>query len=216
MMKAFLLTFALTFTGILLAEDLPPLPRPAELVVKNYQRDLAAIRDKALKDLQAIMNGETQRGSPKTAAAVQNAMEAINGGPLAAGTAGGAAPKSGKVTIKANEKLGAEIGRFGAGQSIKLEYVEGKWAMSGGGGLDPTKWLSPDDPNVFAANRLGIFAVENGQATKLAEVPAGTKKKAFRYRFERDYPTVILRILDADPADNPGFVIYNVEVIRGN
>jgi len=212
-MKALFLVPALLLTPPLFAADLPPLPKPAEALVKNYQRDLAALRDKALKDLQAIMNAETQHGNANVAAAVKNAMEAINGGPLSAAGAVGAPPKTGKITVYANARPGADIGHFSAGQSIKLQYLEGKWFMRG---FEPTKWVSPDDAGVDGSNRCAIYAVENGRTTRLAEVPAGTNKKPFRYRFERDYPQVVLRIVDDDPGDNPGFVIYNVDAMKGN
>ena len=194
------------------AEDAAALPPAADLVIKNYEREVAAARDRAVKQLQSIMASETQRAKLDSAVAVKNAIASLSGGGAVDNATPGVPPKTGKISIKANARLGAELGSFTAGTTLKLEYVEGKWAMSGGMDLDPTKWVNPDDPAVYPANHIGVFAIENGEAKKLAEVPGGTKRKPFRYRFAKNYSTVILRILDSDPVDNPGFVIYNVEV----
>ncbi len=208
-------TVLTTFAAILIpalsfAQQPSVLPPAANTVIKAYERDVAAAKDRAVKQLQLIQTAETQRGKLEAALAVKNAITGL-------GSASGAEPapqltplKTGKIAIKANAKFGTELGSVTAGTTLKLEYVEGKWAMSGGVNEDPTKLLSPDDPTVYASNHLGIFAVENGEAKKLADVPPETKKRTFRYRFDKAYPVVILRIIDSDAADNPGYVIYDV------
>ena len=52
--------------------------------------------------------------------------------------------------------------------------------------------------------------MEGGEAVHLADIPLGTKRKPFRYKFEKDCEKVILRIRDSDPADNPGAAIYEI------
>ena len=206
---AAILVPALTF-----AQQPSALPPAAATVLKNYEREIAVAKDRAVKQLQLIQAAETQRAKLESALAVKNAIADLGG----SGTAEAAAPlsalKTGKIAIKANAKLGAELGSVAAGTTLKLEYVEGKWAMAGGTNEDPTKLLSPDDSTVFPSNHLGIFYVENGEAKKLAEVPPNTKKRSFRYRFDKPYAVVILRIIDGDASDNPGYVIYDVSASK--
>ena len=196
------------------AQDKPALPPAADLALKAYDRDVAAARERAIRALQAVMTDETRRGKLDSALAVKQALENLSGSLATASTNGAPStttqpPKIGKVVIQANTKLGAELGSFRTGQHLGLEYMEGKWAMSGE--KDPLKWVSPDEAT-YVANNLGIYAIENGEARLLAPVPTGTKRHTFHYRFEKDCPLVILRIQDAIPGDNPGYAVYNVTV----
>ncbi len=202
----------LVITSQLCAQE-APLPPAADAVLKSYELEVAASREKALRQLEAILATETQRANHNTARAVRTAIASLSTSTKSA-VAAVVAPKTGNLSVKGADKFGTEIGTFTAGMTLKLQYVEGRWEMSGGAGSDPTTWKSPDDPGIFASVRLGVFALVDGQAKLLTEVPSGTKKKPFRYRFDKNYPMVILRILDTDAGDNPGFVIYNVEVPR--
>ena len=115
------------------------------------------------------------------------------------------------VRIKANAPMGGRVGPVRAGQSIRVQYVEGRWAMSGGVESDPKGWVSPDDDG-YPGNLLGLYAVVDGEAKRLAEVPTGTKRRPFRYRFDKDCVQVILRIRDDILEDNPGEVTYSVSL----
>ena len=44
-----------------------------------------------------------------------------------------------------------------------------------------------------------------------AEVPPATKRSPFRYRFDKDYAKVFLRIRDGIPEDNFGAVLYSIK-----
>ena len=205
---------AILIPALCIAQQPSALPLAAATVLKNYEREVAAAKERAVKQLQLLQAAETQRAKLESALAIKNAIASLGSGAGVESAAPITPLKTGKIAIKANAKLGAELGSVAAGTTLKLEYVEGKWAMSGGVNEDPTKLLSPDDPAVFASNHLGIFAVENGEAKKLAEVPPETKKRTFRYRFDKPYALVILRIIDGDAVDNPGYVIYDVSASK--
>ena len=115
------------------------------------------------------------------------------------------------VQIKANAPMGGRVGPVRAGQSIRVQYIGGRWAMSGGLASDPKGWVSPDDDG-YPGNLLGLYAVVDGEAKRLAEVPTGTKRRPFRYRFDKDCVQVILRIRDDILEDNPGEVTYSVSL----
>lgn len=213
-MKSITAVIFLILTAYAGAEDKPPLPPAAEIAMKNYEREVAAARDRAVLQLQTILTAETQRGKLESAIAVRNAIADLSGSNGSADTAPATPIKTGNIAIKAKEQNGAELGTVRAGTQIKLQYVEGRWAMSGGGEGDPSKYPSPDDAEIYPANRLGIYALTDGEAKLLATVPGGTKKKPFRYRFDKDYPVIILRIQDSDAVDNSGFVVYKVDVAK--
>lgn len=205
---------AILVPAISIAQQPAVLPPAAVTIIKAYEREVAAAKDRAVKQLQLIQAAETQRAKLETALAVKNAIINLGSATTAEPAAPTAPLKTGKIAIKANAKFGTELGSVAAGTTLKLEYVEGKWAMSGGVNEDPTKLLSPDDPTVFASNHLGIFSVENGEAKKLADVPPETKKRTFRYRFDKPCAAVILRIIDSNHEDNPGYVIYDVTATK--
>ena len=187
------------------------LPDSAQRVLQQFEAEQAAARRKAALQLETAKQFEMRRGNLDGANAIQAKMTELTGGvpvaPLGTATAP-AKPIVRQVQSKANAKYGGEIGAVKAGQSIKIQYVEGRWAMSGGS-PDPLKWTSPDE-HPYPGNQAGLYAVEAGEAVHLADIPLGTKRKPFRYKFVKDYEKVILRIRDSDPADNPGAAIYEV------
>ena len=213
-MKSITAVILLIFTVHARAEDTPPLPPAAEIAMKNYEREVAAARDRAVRQLQTILTAETQRGKLESAIAVKNAIADLSGSDGSAATSPAIPIKTGNIAIKAKEQNGAELGTVRTGTQIRLQYVEGRWAMSGGGEGDPSKYPSPDDAEIYPANRLGIYALIDGEAKLLATVPGGTKKKPFRHRFDKDYEMVMLRIQDSNAVDNSGFVVYKVDVAK--
>jgi hypothetical protein len=200
---------------------------------------VAAARDKAIRQLQSVMTDETKLGKLDSALAVRTAIERLAPGKTAPANPPmtpitGAAPvtppttsafgsadakaKPTRTEIKANAKMGAELGPMTTGTRLTLQYVEGKWYRQV---QDPDHLANPDEAKMSALTdnyglSLAIFAVENGQATPLEIVPPGTKKKPFHYRFKKDYPMVILRIRDSLPGDNPGAATYDVTVEKSS
>ena len=212
--------------------DEPPLPAAADYALRTYEREVAAARDKAVRQLQSVLTDETKLGKLDAALAVRAAIERLAPGKAAPANppAAGPAPasvgtpstfgstdakaKPNRTEIKANAKMGSELGAMSTGTRLTLQYVEGKWYRQV---QDPDHLVSPDEAKMSSPTdnyglSLGIFAVENGQATLLETVPPGTKKHPFHYRFKKDYPMVILRIRDSLPGDNPGSATYDVTV----
>lgn len=216
--------------------------------MRTYEREVAAARDKAVRQLQSVLTDETKLGKLDSALAVRAAIERLAPGKsapaaLVAPVAPTAPAKTASLTppapttppagaasvpfgstdakakptrteIKANAKFGAELGSLSTGTRITLQYVEGKWYRQV---QDPDHLANPDETKMSGPNdnyglSLGIFSVENGQATLLETVPPGTKKHPFHYRLKKDYPMVILRIRDSLPGDNPGAATYDVTI----
>lgn len=208
-MKAiFYLSLFLVSIGSVAAQNIPD---SAARILQQLDLDLAAARKRAVVQLESAKQFEMRRGNLDGATALQNKIVELGGAPAAPVGAATAQtkPVAKQLQIKASAKLGGEIGAVHAGQSIVIRYVEGRWAMSGGANSDPKNWLNPDE-KVFPGNMLGLYAIVEGEAKLLAEVPEGTKRKAFHHHFDKDYAQVILRIRDNDPADNPGAVIYEI------
>lgn len=187
------------------------LPDSAQRVLQQFEAEQAAARKKAALQLETAKQFEMRRGNLDGANAIQAKMTELTGGvpvaPLGTATAP-AKPIVKQVQSKANAKYGGEIGAVKAGQSIKIQYVEGRWAMSGGNS-DPKTWSNPDESS-YVGDQAGLYAVESGEIVSLADIPVGTKRRPFRYRFEKDYAQVIIRIRDTVPGDNPGAAIYEV------
>ena len=197
--------------AFLAASAFGQMPDSAQRILQQLNTEMAAARKRAALQLESVKQAEMRRGNLDGATAIQNKIVELNGGPVAplGSATAPAKPVTKQIQIKANAKLGGEIGAVHAGQSITIKYVEGRWAMSGGLNRDPKEWVSPDE-NTYPSNDTALYAVIDGEAKKLADVPTGTKRKPFRHRFDKDYAQVILRIRDEDAADNPGAVIYEI------
>lgn len=195
----------LAFASVLHAAELPP---AAKSTLQSYEREVAAAKAKAVRQLQSVLETETKRGNLDNALAVKDAIEELGGG---ADQPGSGTKASGKVVIKATAPEGLVIGSYQKGDRISLQYVEGRWAMSGDTAGDPLKWANPDQMKEGPLS-LGIFAIDDGgKRTLLAAVPSGTAKKQFRYRFESDCPKVCLRMMDNQASDNAGHVVYEIK-----
>jgi hypothetical protein len=214
---------AIIFTSLLLAPPLfaqekAPLPPAALEALKAYDRDAGAARERAARTLQAIIADQTARGKLDVALAVKellanlptvsSAQSAVAG--AAAATATGATPGAagGRLIIQANEKLGADLGSVVKGTRLTIQYIDGKWAFNGV--ADPAKWTSPDEAQAGTGASVGLFSVEDGEPKVIASVPAGTKRRPFHFKAEKDYPKVVLRIMDSDVVDNHGSSTYSV------
>ena len=151
------------------------LPDAAQRILQQYEADQAAVRKRTALQLETTKQFEMRRGNLEGATAIQNKITELTGGvPVAPlGTAmASAKPIVKQVQSRANAKFGGEIGAVKAGQSIKIQYVEGRWAMSGGN-ADAKTWVSPDE-HQYPGNQAGLYAVEEGQAVHLADIPLGT------------------------------------------
>jgi hypothetical protein len=212
---------AIVFASLLLAlplsaQEKAPLPPAALEALKAYDRDASTARERAARTLQAIIADQTARGKLDVALAVKellanlptvsSAQSAVAGAATATGAAPGAA--GGRLTIQANEKLGADLGSVVKGTRITIQYAEGKWAFNGV--ADPAKWTSPDEAQAGTGASVGLFSVEDGEPKIIVSVPAGTKRRAFHFKAEKDYPKVVLRIMDSDVVDNHGSAVYSV------
>jgi len=208
------------------------LPQAADRLIQQMDVDMIAARKRAIAGLETVKTIEGRRGNTAGVNAIQDKIQQLTmenvaaakasapatPAPVALAGAGNQAVTPGtptKVTIQANAKLGVQLGPIRGGQHVTLQYVEGRWAMSGGSqaNIDPEKLINPDESN-YPGNSLGIFAVENGEAKMLAGVPNGTKHHPFHFHFLKDYSNVILRIQDGDPADNPGAATYEVTLSK--
>jgi hypothetical protein len=99
---------------------------------------------------------------------------------------------------------GTSLGKLGAGQKIRLNYVEGIWTSYKG--WEPS---SPDDAKILT-NRLRIVGV-TGKGKSIAEVPLNTKRQTFVFRVVED-GEYFLRIRDAVLDSNAGKVKYKVAI----
>lgn len=117
-----------------------------------------------------------------------------------------------KIKIKANDPMGGRVGAVHAGQTITVQYVEGRWSENAQDNGDPKGWASPDDNGTGSHSCTGLYAVAGGETTLLTEIPAGTKDRPFHYRFDKTYGRVLLRIRDPSVEDNLGEVTYAVSL----
>src|SRR5262245_2054811 len=79
------LFFSAVFLSVSIAAlaDDPPLPPAADYAMRMYERDVAAAKDKAVRQLQAVLTEETKLGKLDSALAVRNAIERLAPGKLA-------------------------------------------------------------------------------------------------------------------------------------
>ncbi len=221
MITRFALAFAITSFGAFASD----LPQAAEKIVQQLESDQVTARKRAMTDLENVKTIELRRGNAAGVNAIQAKIKELNLANVAAAAAQTPGPQpaaitppvagavtpltpgtAAKIEVKANAKYGVLLGPMHPGQHLTLQYVDGRWAMSGSE-PDPNKWVIPDESN-YAGNSMGIFSLENGEAKLLAAVPNGTKHKPFHYHFLKDYPNIMLRIQDGDPSDNQGAATY--------
>ncbi|MEK7954328.1 hypothetical protein [Luteolibacter soli] len=199
-----LAAFLLSSGHLVSAADLPA---SAKAALEVYDREVAAAKVKAARQLQGVLEAETKKGDLDSALAVKAAIEELTGETQEAP----AGKLTGKQVIKSTAADGLIIGSFKKGDKISLQYVEGRWAMSGDTSGDPLKWTNPDEMKEGPLS-LGIYAIdEAGKRTLLTAVPASTAKKVFRYRFEKDCAKVSLRMMDSQASDNAGYVVYDLQ-----
>lgn len=198
-----------------------PLPSDARQVVEIYDREVQSLRGKAINRLKSLQDAHTKSGDLEAATAVKNltalyeAESKKSPGPNAEEATEPGANETkeerlvglGKVVV--NAKAAHRIGDLRKGERITIQYVEGKWAMSGAD-ADPRNWTSPDDHQ--GGLGLGVYGTDgSGKVVHIVDVPAGTKKRAFKVSFQADYQDVVIRMNDTVLGDNAGFAIYNVE-----
>jgi len=119
------------------------------------------------------------------------------------------------VALAANATAAYEIGVLKKGESISIQYVDGKWKAHGRKATD-----SPDSTNrpEFSALVVAAKGEGDGLGEVLAVVPTGTAEHPFTYRAEKDIPNAVLRIKgmdgEADFRSNPGSVQYRISVSK--
>jgi hypothetical protein len=148
---------------------------------------------------------------PKTVSNVVEVQYANAG--LAVTTLDATASRIVNATIAANSPEAFTITGVRQGTKITLQYLKGAWKSWG-----RIATSQPDDPKTEGGDvcRLAIaLPVKDGKVGEvIAVVPPNTRKEAFVFEAQKDYPTLILRINSKDTSysGNPGSVDYKVSV----
>lgn len=120
------------------------------------------------------------------------------------------------VTIPAASENGFVIKDVAKRSDISLQYSAGKWKSWGRYATE-----SPDSEKTERGDACRLVIAlpgRNGKAGEiLAIVPPNTRERAFVFKPNADYPSVVLRINDKDNSfsDNPGSVQYSLSVLKG-
>ncbi len=184
-------------------------------------RAVKGLTETYVTELKKLQTGYSKDGKLAEALKVADEIRAITGSevptserPMGNNTPPLSSTKHSRVTIAANTPEGYRIGPISRGDSISIQYREGKWKRNG---IYATS--NPDDPEVQDGdlNRLVISTgPEGGLPGHLIKiVPAGTAEKPFVYTFAKTFDDVVLRINDGSTRkDNPGAVTYSVILQR--
>ncbi|MEZ5385503.1 MAG: hypothetical protein R3F13_08310 [Prosthecobacter sp.] len=119
------------------------------------------------------------------------------------------------IVIPANSPNGYRIGGVTKGDTVTLQFVDGKWKSLGG---IPTE--SPDNPAAtYGENdRLVIAEAADPSGTPgkvIKVVPPNTATTPFVYVMPTSRTDVVLRInKNSDRKENPGAVTYKLKVVR--
>lgn len=117
------------------------------------------------------------------------------------------------ATIAANSPEAFTITDVRKGTKITLQYLKGVWKSWG-----RVATAQPDDPKAEGGDvcRLAIaLPVRDGKVGEvLAMVPPNTRKEAFIFEAQQDYPVLVLRInsKDVSYSGNPGSVDYKLSI----
>ncbi len=134
--------------------------------------------------------------------------------PAAAEPAGKEMTQGEVATLAANTTNAYTIGALKRGETVTLQYVEGRWKEHGKKATD-----NPDAPNTNPGSALVIAEKGVGDApgNVIVVVPTGTAAEPFVYRADRDIADAVLRIQGQGQnfGGYPGSVRYRVFVSRG-
>lgn len=190
------------------------------------ERATRPIDEKYLSELSKLQDTYTREAKLEQAVAVANeikrmkerlGMPAAPAAPALAPAAGIAATSGSETTVivPANNPNGYRLGAVKRGDSITLQYVDGKWKSQGG--------IASESPDRLAAtygdnDRLVIARAmdEKGKPGEVIKVvPAETATKPFTFVFPTSRDDVVLRInANSDRKENPGTVTYKVKLVR--
>ncbi|EDY18532.1 hypothetical protein CfE428DRAFT_3917 [Chthoniobacter flavus Ellin428] len=132
---------------------------------------------------------------------------------LAVTTLEASASRMANAVIAANSPEAFTLTGVRQGTKITLQYLRGAWKSWG-----RIATAQPDDPNAEGGDvcRLAIaLPVKDGKVGEvLAVVRPNTRKEAFVFEAQQDYPTLVLRInsKDISYSGNPGSVEYKLSV----
>jgi hypothetical protein len=170
----------------------------ARLAKKGYEEAVAKAKKEYTERLQAAL---TQAKLAKDKAEEDRINETLQG--LTDVTPPQAREQSNTVTIAANKDTGMDLGQVKKGTKVTISYVSGLW----GSGGHPI--ASPDEsPGI----RCQIQAKIGTGYAPVVDVPMGTKRKPFMYRFMNDFDSV--RISATCAPEGQGEVLYRIDVKR--
>ena len=190
------------------------------------ERATRPIDEKYLSELSKLQDTYTREAKLEQAVAVANEVKRMKvrlGMPTAPAPptlvpAAGATVTSGSETIvivPANNPNGYRLGAVKRGDSITLQYVDGKWKSQGG--------IASESPDRLAAtygdnDRLVIARAmdDKGQPGDVIKVvPPETAAKPFTFVFPTSRDDVVLRInSNSSRKENPGTVTYKMKLVR--
>lgn len=190
------------------------------------ERATRPIDEKYLSELSKLQDTYTREAKLEPAVAVANEIKRMKerlGMPTApvtpalapaAGVAATSGPES-TVIVPANTPNGYRLGAVKRGDSITLQYIDGKWKSQGG--------IPSESPDRLAAtygdnDRLVIARAmdDKGKPGEVIKVvPAETATQPFTFVFPTSRDDVVLRInANSDRKENPGTVTYKVKLVR--
>lgn len=179
--------------------------RVTQPIEKVYASELTKLRDDRLSKKMLAEANEIDAELTKYAAVLVTTTVAPAGPTTTTG-------RSARAEIAASDPNGYKIGSVKAGDSVTLQYREGKWKSWG---MYAT--LSPDDvPGESDKCKVVISkaAVKGGPPGEvIVLVPGGTATTPFTYVFTADCDAVV-RIADAGNPKAPGSVIYSCSIKR--
>jgi len=190
------------------------------------ERATRPIDEKYLGELTKLQDTYTREAKLEQAVAVANeikrmkerlGMPTATAAPTLVPAAAGAATSGSEtiVIVPANNPNGYRMGAVKRGDSITLQYVEGKWKSQGG--------IASESPDRLAAtygdnDRLVIARAmdDKGQPGDVIKVvPAETATQPFTFVFPTSRDDVVLRInANSSRKENPGTVTYKMKLVR--
>lgn len=193
------------------------------------ERATRPIDEKYLTELVKLQDSYTKAAKLQEAVVVANEIKSMkerlglqaspNSPTLAPAVAPGKAAKKDNqdvtITIPANSPNGYRIGGVTKGDTLTLQFVDGKWKSQGGIATE-----SPDNPTATYGENDRLVIAEpadaNGAPGKVIKiVPADTATTPFVYVMQTSRTDVVLRINNnSDRKENPGVVTYKMKLVR--
>ncbi len=193
------------------------------------ERATRPVDEKYLAELVKLQNSYTRAAKLQEAVVVANEIKAMKerlGLPiaphapkLAPAAASDKAAKTDSqdvtVTIPANNPNGYRIGGVTKGDTLTLQFVDGKWKSQGGIATE-----NPDNPKATYGENDRLVIAEPADASGapgkvIKIVPPDTASTPFVYVIQTSRTDVVLRINNnSDRKENPGTVTYKMKLVR--